>query len=69
MFPECPELAYMFPVLTFNTSERARLSFYESLAFDKPLAEAGEIRAWHRKLPEDGGELYRKACTIVKWAY
>ena len=69
MFPECPELAFMYPVLTFNTSERGRLSFYESLAFDGPLSEAADIRAWHRKLPDDGGELFRKAQTIMKWAY
>lgn len=69
LFPECPELAFMFPVLSFNTSERPRLSFYEDLAFDGPLSEAPDIRAWHRKLPDDGGELFRKAQTIMKWAY
>lgn len=53
-----------WPVLIFNTQERAIFRLYDTL--DAP-ADGPEPLHWQRKLPEDGGALFRKAYQICGW--
>lgn len=68
MFPECPELAIMHPVLSFNTSERAKLTFYESMSLGKLDENPPDLRNWGRKFPEDGGFMYQQTARLCKWS-
>lgn len=67
-FPECPELAIVYPVLSFNTSERAKLTFYESFDLPKLDENPSDLRNWGKKFPEDGGHMYQQAARLCKWS-
>lgn len=68
LFPELPEAAILFPALSFNTAERACLSFYNSESIGKFADDPVDILSWRRKLPEDGGEIFRQVATLMKWS-
>ena len=67
--PECPELALLIPVLSFNTMERAKLTFYKTLELGDLKDDATpDLLNWGKKLPEDGGAIYRKTAQLMKWS-
>lgn len=68
MFPELPEAAILHPALSFNTAERACLSFYSSDRIGKMEEDPIDVQSWKRKLPEDGGHMFRQTATIMKWS-
>lgn len=53
-----------WPVLIFNTQERAIFRLYDTL--DAP-ADGPEPLHWQKKLAEDGGTLFRKASQVCGW--
>lgn len=53
-----------WPVLVFNTQERASFYLYDTL--DAPK-DGPEPLSWRKKLPEDGSALFRKAWNICGW--
>jgi len=53
-----------WPVLIFNTLERPIYRLYDTL--DAPV-DGPEPIHWQKKLPEDGGELFRRAQKICDW--
>lgn len=68
LYPEFPELALTIPVLSFNTSERAKLTFYLKLDVGKLTEdETEDLINWGAKLPEDGGFMYQQAAKLMKW--
>lgn len=66
LFPDFPELAMIIPVLSFNTLQRAKLSFYQSLTVGK-LDETDIPLNWSKKLPDDDGMMYQKCAKLMKW--
>lgn len=69
MEPECPEIALLYPALSFNLLERAAVSFYDGLTLGS-LGEASttDVRSWKRKLPEDDGAMFRATARLMKWS-
>lgn len=59
-----PGAVIFHPVLIFNTQERANFRLYDTL--EAPL-DGPEPQYWSKKLPEDGGELFRKAFKLCGW--
>ena len=69
MEPDCPEIALIYPAISFNLLERATVAFYDNLSIGS-LSEisTADYRSWKRKLPEDDGELFRKTARLMKWS-
>lgn len=67
MYPEFPELAIMYPALSFSTSERAKLTFYQSMSLGKLDEDPPDLLNWGKKLPEDGGLMFQHAAKLCKW--
>lgn len=67
MFPELPEAALLYPALSFNTAERACVAFYSSETMGKLADDPADVRSWKKKLPEDGGHIFRQTATLMKW--
>lgn len=65
--PDFPEIAILHPVLSFNTAERAKISFYTSVTLGKLDEETPDLLSWSKKLPEDGGFLYQKTAKLMRW--
>ncbi len=53
-----------WPVLVFNTQERAIFYLYDTLEAPK---DGPEPLSWRKKLPEDGSALFRKAWDVCGW--
>lgn len=67
MFPDFPEIGTVFPALSFNTSERAKLTFYDRVDMGKVEDDTPDVRNWGRKFPDDGGQMYQVAARLCKW--
>lgn len=67
LFPELPEAAILYPALSFNTAERACVSFYTAENIGKMADDPFDVQSWKKKLPEDGGYMFRQTATLMKW--
>lgn len=54
----------LWPVLVFNTAEQAIFYLYDTL--EAPV-DGPEPQSWRKKLPVDGGVLFRKAFRLCGW--